>query len=192
MSFVPTGDNTNTNAAPAQQQQIPVAPPVMGPASTADQTSVVSGGKLGGKGGARGKGKGKGKRGGKTGGKGGKQKSMSRTALAELNFPVGRIHRKLKEGLFRKQRCGASAAIYCAALLEYLTSEVIELAGTAAKVQRTERIKPRHLLLAIRGDEELNQVVNAVISGGGVVPNIHKALEKKSKKKSSKRAAAPS
>ncbi|EPY38263.1 histone H2A [Angomonas deanei] len=114
---------------------------------------------------------------------------MSLSARANLNFPVGRIHTRLKDGLFRKQRCGASAAIYCAALLEYLTSEVIELAGGTARHLKARRIKPRHILLAIRGDQELNQVVNATISGGGVVPNIHKALLKKSKKKSSKRAA---
>lgn len=173
-----------------EDPQQPPQAPLMGPGSaTADQTSVVSGGKLGGKGGVRGKGKGKGKRGGKTGGKAGRSARMSRAARAELNFPVGRVHSRLKEGLFRRQRCGASAAIYCAALLEYLTSEVIELAGAAAKAQKTERIKPRHLLLAIRGDEELNQVVNATIAHGGVVPNLHKALEKKAKKKSSKRAA---
>ncbi|EPY26982.1 histone H2A [Strigomonas culicis] len=172
------------------EENAPAPPmPMMGPGSaTADQTSVVSGGKLGGKGG-KGKGKGKGKRGGKTGGKAGKRERMSRSARADLNFPVGRIHSRLKDGLFRKQRCGASAAVYCAALLEYLTSEVIELAGAAAKQQKTERIKPRHLLLAIRGDQELNKVVSATIAGGGVVPNLHKALLKKSKKKSSKRAA---
>ncbi|RNF19559.1 histone H2A [Trypanosoma conorhini] len=162
--------------------------PMMGPGSaTADQTSIVSGGKHGGKAAAargKGKGKGKGKRGGKTGGKAGKRDKMSRAARADLNFPVGRIHSRLKDGLNRKQRCGASAAIYCAALLEYLTSEVIELAGAAAKAQKTERIKPRHLLLAIRGDEELNQIVNATIARGGVVPFVHKSLEKKIIKKS--------
>ncbi|CCW69699.1 unnamed protein product [Phytomonas sp. Hart1] len=159
-------------------------PPMMGPGSaTADQASVVSGGKVG-----TGRGKGKGKRGGKTGGKAGRRDKMSRSVRADLRFPVGRVHSRLKEGLFRQQRCGASAAIYCAALLEYLTSEVIELAGAAAKAQKTERIKPRHILLAIRGDEELNRLVDAVISRGGVMPNLHKALEKKSKKKSSKRA----
>ncbi|ORC87828.1 histone H2A [Trypanosoma theileri] len=162
--------------------------PMMGPVSgTADQTSIASGGKHGGKAaGARGKGKGKGKgkRGGKTGGKAGRRDKMSRAARADLNFPVGRIHSRLKDGLNRKQRCGASAAIYCAALLEYLTSEVIELAGAAAKSHKTERIKPRHLLLAIRGDEELNQIVNATIARGGVLPFVHKSLEKKIIKKS--------
>lgn len=163
-----------------------------GSATAADQASVVSGGKLpgtGGGAGGKGKGKGKGKRGGKTGGKAGRREKMSRAARAELNFPVGRIHSRLKDCLFRRQRCGASAAIYCAALLEYLTSEVIELAGSAAKAQKTERIKPRHLLLAIRGDDELNQLVKATISRGGVLPNLHKALQKKPKKKSTKRAA---
>jgi histone H2A len=158
--------------------------------NTADQTSIVSGGTHGkGKRGAKGKGKGKGKGkqsyGGKTGGKAGKQAYVSRSARAGLHFPVGRIHMRLKDGLLRKQRCGGSAAIYCAALLEYLTAELLELAGHAAKEldPDTRRLKPRHLLLAIRGDEELGKVVNATIAEGGVVPNLHSALEKKKKKK---------
>lgn len=188
MSF--TGEDPNVGVGPATGGIMGMG---SGPGSAGgvDQVSIVSGGKIGGagKGGARGKGKGKGKRGGKTGGKAGKRERMSRASRAQLNFPVGRIHSRLKECLFRKQRCGASAAIYCAALLEYLTSEVIELAGSAAKTQKTERIKPRHLLLAIRGDEELNQLVKATISRGGVLPHVHSALEKKPKKKSAKRAA---
>lgn len=189
MSF--TGEDPNGVVGPAAGGMMGMGGGGGGPGSAGgvDQASIVSGGKMGGKGGARGKGKGKGKRGGKTGGKAGKREKMSRASRAELNFPVGRIHSRLKECLFRKQRCGASAAIYCAALLEYLTSEVIELAGSAAKTQKTERIKPRHLLLAIRGDEELNQLVKATISRGGVLPHVHSALEKKPKKKSTKRAA---
>lgn len=88
----------------------------------------------------------------------------------------------MKDGLLRKQRCGGSAAIYCAALLEYLTAELLELSGNAAKELGAKRIKPRHLLLAIRGDEELDKIVSATISGGGVVPYLHTALEKKKKK----------
>ncbi|KAF9078305.1 histone-fold-containing protein [Rhodocollybia butyracea] len=103
-------------------------------------------------------------------------KSITRSQRAGLQFPVGRIHRYLKQRTQNNVRIGAKAAVYTSAILEYLTAEVLELAGNASKDLRVKRITPRHLQLAIRGDEELDTLVKATIAGGGVLPFIHKSL----------------
>ena len=76
------------------------------------------------------------------GGKGGRGagKSTSRSAKAGLQFPVGRIGRFLKKGKYAT-RVGAGAPVYLAAILEYLTAEILELAGNAARDNKKARIK---------------------------------------------------
>ncbi|KXN74897.1 histone-fold-containing protein [Conidiobolus coronatus NRRL 28638] len=123
-------------------------------------------------------------------GKGGKGKaaatettSRTRSSKAGLQFPVGRIHRLLKKGNYA-QRVAAGAPVYLASVLEYLTAEILELAGNAARDNKKTRIIPRHLQLAIRNDEELSKLLGHVtIAQGGVLPNIQGVLlPKKSKK----------
>lgn len=68
-----------------------------------------------------------------------------------------------------------------AGVLEYLTAEVVELAGNAAKENKRQRIIPRHIMLAIKNDAELGELIGgAVISNGGVIPYIHQILMPKS------------
>ena len=47
--------------------------------------------------------------------------------------------------------------------MEYLAAEILELAGNAARDNKRSRITPRHILLAIANDEELNKVKKVVL-----------------------------
>ena len=111
-------------------------------------------------------------------GKGGKvrTKAKTRSSRAGLQFPVGRMHRLLRKGHYAK-RVGGGAPVYLAAVLEYLSAEILELAGNAARDNKKTRIIPRHLQLAIRNYEELNKLLSGVtIAQGGVLPNIQSIL----------------
>uniref|UniRef100_UPI003AAE49C7 uncharacterized protein n=1 Tax=Centroberyx gerrardi TaxID=166262 RepID=UPI003AAE49C7 len=123
---------------------------------------------------------------GKTGGKA-RAKAKTRSSRAGLQFPVGRVHRLLRKGNYA-QRVGAGAPVYLAAVLEYLTAEILELAGNAARDNKKTRIIPRHLQLAVRNDEELNKLLGGVtIAQGGVLPNIQAVLLPKKTEKPAKK-----
>ena len=120
-------------------------------------------------------------------------KAKSRSAKAGLIFPVGRIGSLLRRGQYAR-RVGASAAVYLAAVLEYLTAELAELSIKAAAQQKhkCKRINPRVLTLAIRHDDDLGSLLqNVTLSRGGVLPSVNKALAKK-QKGSKKSTATPS
>lgn len=70
----------------------------------------------------------------------------------------------------------------------------MELAGNAARDNKKNRIIPRHVLLAVRNDEELGKLLAGVtIAHGGVLPNINPILlPKKSEKVAAKEPKSPS
>ena len=115
------------------------------------------------------------------------RRAKTRSSRAGLQFPVGRVHRLLRKGNYA-QRVGAGAPSTLAAVLEYLTAEILELAGNAARDNKKTRIIPRHLQLAVRNDEELNKLLGGVtIAQGGVLPNIQAVLLPKKTEKPAKK-----
>ena len=105
---------------------------------------------------------------------------------AGVTMSLSRARRMLKSHLSnRKQRIGSSAVAYTAAVVEYLCAEWLELSGDACKDAKMKRIKPRHMLLAAKNDEELRNYlktqkgVEITIPNAGRMPEIHVALMKK-------------
>ncbi|XP_058931800.1 histone H2A type 1-A-like [Kogia breviceps] len=113
----------------------------------------------------------RGKRGGKARGN-----AKSRLSGGGLQFPVGRIQCLLRKGNYA-ERVGAASPVYMAAVLEFLTAQILELAGSASRDNKETRIMPCHLQLAVRNNEELSDLLGGVsIAQGGVLPNIHAVL----------------
>ena len=108
--------------------------------------------------------------------------AKSNSAKAGLVFPVGRCGRKLLAVRYAK-RVGYGAGVFTAAALEYLCMEILDLAGQCADEQKRKQIKPRHIALAVRNDDELNKLLSAsLISQGGVRPEVNEWLWGKGKK----------
>ncbi|TNV76717.1 hypothetical protein FGO68_gene8285 [Halteria grandinella] len=107
---------------------------------------------------------------------GGYQGSSS-TAKANLQFSVPRVAKFMKEGRY-SQRIGGGAPVFLASSLQYIMVEICELAGNQAQLAKKHRITPRHIMLGIRSDPELNKLIgkNADFTECGVVINVHKDI----------------
>ncbi|TMW41873.1 hypothetical protein DOY81_013047, partial [Sarcophaga bullata] len=87
-----------------------------------------------------------------------KSKRRSRSDRAGLKFSVGRIHRFLRKGKYA-ERISAGAPVFLTAVVEYLCSEVLELAD---------------IKFAIALDKELSTFLsNITIPNTSVLPEVH-------------------
>lgn len=59
-------------------------------------------------------------------------------------------------------RVSATAPVYFAAVLEYLTAELLEMAGNAARDNRRMRIKPLYISMAVYNDEDFSYLLKGV------------------------------
>ncbi|KOB65198.1 Histone H2A, partial [Operophtera brumata] len=73
-------------------------------------------------------------------------------------------------------RIGSGAPIFLAAVLQYLAAEILELASNAARFTNKTRITPRHFLLAVKYDEDLNRMLSAVTTSGGLLQSFNPHL----------------
>lgn len=122
--------------------------------------------------------------------KGEKLHPISRASMAGLLFPVTRIENMMME-LSTVARKTDTAAVYLAAVLEYLTAELVELSGNTARDNKKTRISPRHIMSSIRTDSELNKYYGNTVLSGGVLPQIHSFLTKKESRKSPTKKTTP-
>ncbi|NWU56922.1 H2A1 protein, partial [Dromas ardeola] len=86
-----------------------------------------------------------------------KKSRSSRSSRAGLLFPVSRVDRQLRRGLFA-ERFGARAPVYLAAVLQWVTHEVMDVAGMICKKSKQKRISPSHLQTALQKRSGLKQL----------------------------------
>ena len=105
------------------------------------------------------------------------KKSKSRSARAGVIFPVGRIHRHLKEGRYA-ERISSDAPVFMAAVLQQVVEEVFKEAETRKDKASTKRLVPNNILTAIRKDRELNDIFKDIVIREGGVPRAEREHKK--------------
>lgn len=104
--------------------------------------------------------------------KNGVKKSSPKKRSKLVFVPVQRVRRHLIEHNYAN-RISRNTPIALIAILEYLTTELLTLAGQIATKSKSNRIRPRHIQLAIRLDSEFDQLLQwATIADGGVLPTV--------------------
>ncbi|NXT27194.1 H2A1A protein, partial [Syrrhaptes paradoxus] len=82
----------------------------------------------------------------------------SRSSRAGLLFPVSRLDKQLRRGGFA-ERFGASAPVYLAAVLQWVTHKTMDVAGEISKKSNQQCISPLHLHRAMQKSSVLKQLL---------------------------------
>lgn len=84
-----------------------------------------------------------------------RRRTRTGTARAELLFSVSHLERLLREGHYA-QHLTSTATVFLAAIVQYLTATVLQLAGNEAQRRGCRRITPQLLDMAIHNNALLS------------------------------------
>ena len=106
---------------------------------------------------------------------------------AGVKFPISRLAKFAKNGRYA-DRIGQGAPVFMAGVLEYLTFELLELASSKANDDKSSSSKnsimPRHIMMAIKSDEEFNKFLKgAEFKETGRAPTYISDVQNNKKKK---------
>eukprot|EP00253_Pinus_taeda_P015225 PITA_15225 len=90
------------------------------------------------------------------------------------------------------RRVAQSASLYLASVLQYLTYELLKLAGEFAGESQKSRIEPLHLLQAAKRNDQLSKLLglSTGIADGGVVAHMDSEMWPRSPKPAETLSAA--
>lgn len=121
-------------------------------------------------------------------------KHSSRQDKAGILFPPSIAEKFLRNFGFSKVMVTKTAPVYFASILEYITTDILELSSQLARSNNRVRVTIRDLELSIRTDPELNNLwkrCQISFIGGGVIPEIHESLLAKKPRRKKKTKIEP-
>ena len=86
-----------------------------------------------------------------------RRRRQKRTHSQRGEFPLSLVDRFLREE-FHSSRLSSSALSFLTSVLEYLTSNILELAGEVAHTTGRKRIAPEHVCRVVQNNEQLHQL----------------------------------
>jgi hypothetical protein len=89
--------------------------------------------------------------------------------------------------VFTSKRVSLTAMIFLAGTLEYIATNLLDCAGGIAREFKVNRIRNRHIGLAVFRDHDFSKLLQGTVATSGVIPHIQKELvphKKRSKSKS--------